>query len=156
MVTYSDGTVEQGQEYQSKPAPAKAGVKTMISLLQRVRARASGGWPSAVAERKTAEKTLLASQTSQGRAFLCEVKRRTSMGKATPSGSVLRCRSGAAGGIFRMSKSDPILAGQILHCKRAEQQSRCAAEPCHRMAVASNDNDLWRVAAFHLMQGMAA
>jgi hypothetical protein len=42
LVTYSDGSVEQAQVYESD-------VKTMIAMLQRVRARASGGWPRAVA-----------------------------------------------------------------------------------------------------------
>jgi hypothetical protein len=41
-VTYSDGTVKQARVYESD-------VKTMIALLQRVRARASGGWPRGVA-----------------------------------------------------------------------------------------------------------
>ncbi len=127
MVTYSDGTVEQQQEYQSD-------VKTMISLLQPVL-------------RKTAKKVLLASQTSQGTRKWCEVKpskvERKKKWEAPRFGSLPRCRSGAAGGIFRMSKSDAILAGQILHCKGIEQRN-------HRVAVAANDNQMsaWREAAF--------
>jgi hypothetical protein len=40
LVTYSDGTVAQATAYESD-------VKTMIALLQRTRARSSGGWPRA-------------------------------------------------------------------------------------------------------------
>ncbi len=46
-VTYSDGSTGVSRVYESKPAPAKAGVKTMIALLQRTRARTSGGCPRA-------------------------------------------------------------------------------------------------------------
>jgi hypothetical protein len=123
LVTYSDGTVEQAQEYQSD-------VKTMISLLQPV-------------QRKTAEKRALTSQTSLGTRNYCEVKpvlsevegRSIDMGKAPRNWSPPRWRSRVAGEIFRLSKNNPFLSRRILHCKRARQQSRC-------VAAAVNDNQI--------------